>query len=321
MNKDFYKTLGVSEDAPVDEIKKVYRRLAKKYHPDRNKGDKDAEAKFKEVTEAYETLKDAKKREQYDTLRKYGAFAGHGPQAGPGFADFFANGGGGRVFRFEGNTGEFGDIEEMLGSLFGGGRGGGFGRTRRGPEPFGGFGGRGAEEMFAGRGQRTQRGADVNTTVTVSFMESIKGVQKTLKSRGDGKKFKVRIPAGIEDGGKVRLRGQGQPGIYGGRNGDLIITVRVMADQQFKRVGNDIHTELEISFIEAIKGCKKAVKTLARTVNLTIPPGTQPGTKMRLKGMGLEVGGTTGDQYVEVKVLIPTTLTEKQKRLLDEWEG
>jgi DnaJ-class molecular chaperone len=307
MNKDFYKVLGVSEDAPVDEIKKVYRRLAKKYHPDRNKGDASAEAKFKEVTEAYETLKDARKREEYDTMRKYGAFAG-GAQAGPGHADFFANGGGGRVFRFEGNPGDFGDIQEMLGSLFGGG---GFSRgSRRGA---------GAEDMFTGR--RTQRGANVNITLSISFMEAVHGVQKTLHLRGETKKLKVRIPAGADDGARIRLGGQGQPGLYGGRNGDLIITVKVMTDQNFKRVGNDIHTELEISFIEAIKGCKKPVKTLTRTVNLTVPPGTQPGAKMRLKGMGLDVAGKTGDQYVEVKVTIPTTLTEKQKRLLDEWEG
>jgi DnaJ-class molecular chaperone len=130
----------------------------------------------------------------------------------------------------------------------------------------------------------------------------------------------VKIPKGIDDGGRVRLQGQGMPGLYGGRNGDLLIMVRVMPDQYFKREGNDVHTSVEVSFVEAIKGCRKEVRTLTKTVSLTIPPGTQPGTKMRLKGMGLEVGGLTGDQYVEVKVTLPTTLTEKQKKLIEEWE-
>jgi len=176
--------------------------------------------------------------------------------------------------------------------------------------------------MFAGHhGQRVRGGGDVVTTVTIPFMEAVTGATKTLRSHGGGRTIRVKIPAGIEDGGKVRLKGQGQPGLYGGRPGDLIITVRVMPDQYFKREGNDIHTSVEISFIDAIKGCKREVRTLTRMVSLTIPPGTQPGTKLRLKGMGLEVGGRTGDQYVEIKVTLPQTLTEKQKRLIEEWDG
>ncbi|MCX6835614.1 MAG: J domain-containing protein [candidate division Zixibacteria bacterium] len=158
------------------------------------------------------------------------------------------------------------------------------------------------------------------TTFAIPFMESVTGVTKTLRAGRGGKTIRVKIPAGIEDGGRIRVKGQGQPGLYGGRNGDLIIEVRVMPDQYFKREGNDVHTSVEVSFIEAIKGCKREVRTLTRTVSLTIPPGTQPGTKLRLKGMGLSVGNDTGDQYVEVKVTLPTTLSEKQKRLIEEWE-
>jgi molecular chaperone DnaJ len=319
MNKDFYKVLGVSEDASPDEIKKTFRRLAKKYHPDRHQGDKAAEAKFKELSEAYDTLGDAKKREEYDTMRKYGAFAG-GPQGGFDPRSFMRSGpGGSQTFSFTG-SGDLGGLEEILRAFMGGGpRSGG-----RRPNPFDqeprGFG---AEDIFGGRrATQVQRGADLTTTVTISFREMVTGTVKVLRPAGGGKKLRVRIPAGIQDGGKVRLKGQGQSGLYGGRHGDLIITVRVMPDQEFERKGNDVYSSIEISFIEAIKGCKKNVKTLNRTVALTIPPGTQPGTQMRLKGMGLGVGGVNGDQYVEIKVTIPDAkdLTENQKRLLDEWE-
>jgi len=321
MNKDFYKTLGVAEDASKDQIKKVYRQLAKKYHPDRNKGDNTAEAKFKEVQEAYSVLSDEKKREEYDLMRKYGSYVGQtgfGPDGMDGFdiSELLrrgSSGRGGRTFRFSSDE-NIGDLEDLFGSFFGSRNAG----AHRGAEPLGGSANSGAEEIFTGN--RTHRGADLATTITIPFMESVTGATKTLRPGRGGKTIRVKIPAGIEDGGRVRLKDQGQPGLYGGRNGDLIITVRVMPDQFFKREGNDIHTEVEVSFIEAIKGCKREVRTLTRTVSLTIPPGTQPGTKLRLKGMGLEVGGVTGDQYVEVKVTLPTTLTGKQKRLIEEWE-
>jgi len=308
MTADHYKTLGVAENAGADEIKKAYRKLAKRYHPDRNKGDKTAEDKFKEVQAAYSVLSDDKQRREYDMMRKYGGFTGApgggGINAGDfDFGDLFRGRQGqpsGRwTFRF-GDRGEgLDDFGDLFGSLFG--------RESAG-------------ERFAQRPPRTSRGADVDTEVTISFMEAINGVQKTLRLAGRGRKIRVRIPAGIEEGGKIRLRGQGEPSPFGGENGDLIITVHVMTDQNFARVGNDIHTSVEISFIDAIKGCKVNVKALTRTVALTIPPGTQPGAKLRLKGIGLSVGDTTGDLYVEVKVTLPTKLTEKQRRLLEEWE-
>lgn len=165
-----------------------------------------------------------------------------------------------------------------------------------------------------------RKGADIKTTMTVSFLESVHGTEKTLRNKNTGKQLKVKIPAGVEDGQKIRLRGQGNPGLYGGRNGDLIITVKVMPDQQFERKGNDVYTSTDISFKEAILGTKANVKTLTKTVALNIPAGTQPGAKLRLKGQGLAVGDSAGDLYVTVNVTIPKDISEKQKKLLEEWE-
>lgn len=311
MAKTYYETLGVNENASPDEIKKSFRTLAKRYHPDRNKGDKEAENKFKEISEAYDTLSDPKKKQQYDTMRRYSAFdprmanryAGGAATEDFDFRDFFNAGQsrhGGFTFRssgFEGNI----DIEELLSSFFGGGAG-----------PFG---------SQQARRPRVHKGADIIATTKVSFMEAVNGAVRLISIGETGKKLKVKVPRGIRDGGKIRLTGQGQPGIHGGRNGDLIITVRVMADKQFERKGNDIFTHTTISFKDAILGCKVNVKTLTKTISLKVPPGTQPGTKMRLKGQGLSVSGVQGDQYVEIRVSIPTTLTDKQRKLLEEWEG
>jgi len=310
MGKNFYDILGVSENASPEEIKKAFRTLAKKYHPDRNPGDKTAEAKFKEISEAHETLSNSKKKAEYDTMRKYGAFTGAGARpggAGSGGADFdfsdlFRQGAGGRggfqTFRF-GSSGIDG-LEDIISSFFGGADPFAGTRTRRRP--------------------RMQRGADLTASLSISFMESINGTKRTITIGQTGKKLAVRIPKGIEDGGKIRLAGQGMPGPPGGQNGDLIIMVHVMQDEQFRREGNDIHTSVTISFKQAILGCKVNVKTLTKTVALTVPTGTQPGTKMRLKGQGLAVSGSQGDLYVEIKVDIPKTLTEEQRRMLEEWK-
>ena len=308
--RTYYDILGVAEGATKDEIKIAFRSLAKKYHPDRNKGDAESERKFKEVSEAYETLSDERKRNEYDMMRKYGAtgaqFGGGHPGAGgfPGgfdFGDLFSGGArsGGRT-RFTVNGEEVSGFEDILGGLFGGG------------SPFG--------NARTGQRRAPRKGADLHTTLTIPFMDAIRGTKQTIQLQGSNKKLAVKIPAGIEDGGKIRLSGQGQPSPTGGKNGDLILTVRVMPDQTFKREGNDIYTTVDLSFKEAALGCKKEIKTLTKTIALTIPPGTQPGTKMRLKGMGLKVGDNQGDQYVEIKVTVPTNLTDKQKQMLDGWE-
>lgn len=301
MANDFYERLGVKEDASEDDIKRQFRKLAKQYHPDRNKGDKAAEAKFKEISEAYDTLSDPEKRKEYDLMRQYGAYGG--PAGQGGFGGFDPNAfsrGGRRTTVHVDDTGGAADWDEILSSFFGQQAGpGGPRRTRTTRQP--------------------QQGGDLQTTLTVTFGESINGTTRMVQV-GD-RKLKVKIPAGIDNGGKIRLAGQGEPGIHDGPNGDLIITVNVMSDPLFTRKGNDIYSPVEISFIEAIKGTKKDVRTLSKTISVTIPPGTQPGATLRLKGQGLNVGGHQGDHYVEVKVTIPKTLTEKQKKLLEEWDN
>jgi len=309
MAKDFYEALGVGENAAPDDIKRAFRSLAKKYHPDRNPGDASAEKRFKEISEAYDTLSDPKKKQEYDALRKYGAFAGGGGRPGAGFdgnvnfGDFFHRGGGPgggyQTFRSSGMEGISG-FDEILSNLFGGG------------DPF-----------ARGKGQRAyhRRGPDIKANLKVSFREAIDGAEKVITLKDTGKKLRVKIPAGIDDGGKIRLVGQGRPGFRGGQFGDLIITVRVMPDQTFERKGNDVYTTVTVSFREAILGGKVNVKTLTRTIALTIPAGTQPGTKMRLRGMGLTVGDVQGDQYVTINVEIPTTITDKQRELLEKWES
>lgn len=307
MNKDYYRTLGVSENADDKQIKAAYRRLAKQYHPDRNKGDANAENKFKEIGEAYDVLKDVARRREYDTYRRYGArafntgphtgfherSAGSGNPFGPGSFSFNLNGE---------NIDDLGSIEEMLSAFFGG-------RAAGPADPF--------RSKRSGVHTGPKRGTDLAANIEIPFLEAVSGSRRMLTI--GQRRLRVRIPAGIDTGGKIRLRGQGEPGLFGGPNGDLIITVKVMPNEHFERKGNDIYSSVEISFVDAIKGCKVQAKTLTKTVSLTVPPGTQPGTKLRLKGMGLAVGGQQGDQYVEIKVRIPTELSEKQRRLLDEW--
>ncbi|MEA2030630.1 MAG: DnaJ C-terminal domain-containing protein [candidate division Zixibacteria bacterium] len=330
MGKTFYDILGVSENASVDEIKRSFRQLAKKYHPDRNRGDKTTETKFKEISEAYDTLSDKKKRQEYDTMRKYGAFAGTGNGGAGGgfpggqgagganfnFSDLFRQGSGGRggfqTFRFGGGNQGTNGFEDIISQFFGGAQGSSsnhFSRKRR---------------------ARPTRGQDLTASLNISFMESVNGAKKILHIAQTNKKLAVKIPVGIESGGKIKLVGQGMPNPrcgpnpQGGRNprgghsGDLIITVFVMPDQNFKRKGNDVYTSVNITFKEAILGTQKQIKTLTKKVMLRIPAGTQPGTKMRLKGQGLAVK-SRGDLYVTINIDIPKNITDEQRKILEEW--
>lgn len=307
---DYYKTLGVSETATPDEIKAAFRKLAKKYHPDRNKGSKASEARFKEISEANDTLSDPAKRSEYDMIRKYGQ--GGGPQFDPRQwqSQQGADADGMRSFRFNfdprGGTTEFesfGNLDEILEEVLGrsGGPTLGVGSKRR--------------------SRRPQRGEDIAVILPVTFAEAALGAKKILRGKSTGKTLTVNIPAGIDDGGEIRLEAHGRPGVNGGESGDLSIRVHVLPDPFFTREGNDIHSKLEISLREAILGCRKPVGTLHQTVSLSIPAGTQPGTQMRLKGQGIQAHGVTGDQYVEISVRIPTRLTERQKKIMEEWEG
>ncbi len=356
--RDFYEVLGVQRSATDDEIKKAYRKLAKKYHPDLNPDDSSAEQKFKEVSEAYEILSDKEKRSRYDQF----GHAGVDPN--------FGAGGGAGGF---GGFGGF-DMGDIFGDIFGGG--------------FGGFGGR-----SSGR-RGPKRGSDVNTEITITFEEAVFGCEKEIslyrietcpdcsgsgaqpgtevttcsvcggrgqvtttqrtilgnmqtvttcsacggkgkiakepcsKCAGKGRvrknrKIKVKIPAGIDNGQTISLSGQGNAGEQGAPSGDLYVSVYVKPSQIFERSGFDVSYKMDISFAEAALGASVEVPTLDGKVKYEIPEGTQPGTVFRFKGKGvpyLKRSGR-GDQYVMVNVVVPKHLSAKQKELLKEFAG
>ncbi len=368
--KDYYRILGVSENATQEEIKKAYRRLAKKYHPDANPGDAKAAEKFKEINEAHEILSDPKKRKQYDDLRQF-AKAGMGGGTYRGGFDLndilrqFASGGARtktRTFTFE-DLGGLGDLGDIFSSIFD--RGGRFRQQRYGPQkgedlyteaeiPFdvaakGGqtfvtvareetcdrCGGTGARP-----GSRVERCPQCGGTGMISVTQGAFALSRPCprcygrgeiitdpcpKCGGTGqvtmrKRLSVKIPPGVEDGGKIRLRGQGQPGTGGGPPGDLILKIRVSQHRFFKRKGADIYCDVTLNLAQAVLGSKIRVRTLNdRKAVLKIPPGTQPGTTFRLKGLGIKTDSRTGDQYVRVDVEIPKNLTPKQKQLFEEF--
>lgn len=360
--KDYYKILGISENAAGDEIKKAYRRLAKKYHPDSNPNNKMAEEKFKEVSEAHEILSNPEKRKQYDQLRKYGrsGFSGFGTGEGArGFEDIFSGRGGkGRTFSFQ-DLGGFGDLFSNIFDMGEATR-----RQRWSPQkgadlyseveiPFdlaisGGkttieFGKEEVCPLCSGTGAKpgTSMSAcpDCGGTGMVSFSQGGFAVSRPCprclgrgkiitapcpQCKGSGqtsalKKLLVNIPAGISDGAQLRLRGQGQAGIAGGPAGDLVIKVNVGQHKFFDRRGRDVYCQVPINIVQAMLGSKIRVKTINGRVELKIPPGTQSGTKFRLKGKGVKANGATGDQYVEVVVEIPKGMSQKQKQLLEQF--
>jgi len=357
--KDLYEILGVDRNASQEEIKKAYRRLAKKYHPDLNPGDKEAEQKFKEINEAYEILSDPQKRAQYDQFG-HAAFEQGGFQQG-GFGDF---GEGGFDFDFGGFGDIFGDI---FSDFFGTGRR----KAEKGPK----------------------KGADIRYDLTLTFEEAAFGTEKEIeverfevcdvchgtgvkpgsrpetcpvchgtgeirqtqntpfgrivnirtcpRCHGEGKiitdpcqkcggtgrirkrrKIKVTIPAGIDEGQMLTLRGEGEPGLRGGPNGDLYIVIHVKPHEIFKREGYDVYVKIPISFADAALGGEIKIPTLDGMVSFTIPEGTQTGTKFKLRGKGIpHIGGRgRGDQIVEVYVEVPKRLSEKQKELLREFK-
>ncbi|HYK03459.1 MAG TPA: J domain-containing protein [Thermoanaerobaculia bacterium] len=265
--KDYYELLGVKKTASEAELKKAYRDLAKKYHPDKNKGNKDAENRFKEISEAYAVLSDTEKRAQYDRLgREAFGPGGANPFAGFDFSQF--GGGGGRARRSSsGRRGATMDFTDIFGDLFGGGGGGGFD-----PEP--------------------QQEAQVD--VTIDFRDAIRGTTITLNVNGEP--MKVKIPEGIGDGQKVRARRGNIP---------VQITVRVRPHPFFERRGDDIYIDLPITIGEAIRGAEVEVPTLHGPSRIRIPAGTQAGRNMRLTGKGVKKKSSAGDQYVRIQIVIP----------------
>jgi molecular chaperone DnaJ len=358
--KDYYEVLGVAKESSIDEIKKTYRKLAKKYHPDANPNNKAAENKFKEISEAYDILSDPDKRKKYDQLREFGT-RGFGPSEGSDFSEMFRQGRGKETsFSFE-DLGEFGGLGDLFSNIFDLGN-----RTRKerfAPQkgedlyaeieiPFDQAisGGRTIVELKkeevcpycrgsgAEPGTNTKTCPDCGGSGMISYSQGAFAVNKpcprcfgrgTIVSTpckncgGSGqiltpKKISINLPMGIDDGAKLKLKGQGGLGTAGGPPGDLIVTVRIGEHQFFERKGADIYCQVPINIAQAVLGSKIRVRTIEGKVDLKIPQGTQSGTKFRLKGKGVNVNDTRGDQYVEVTIEIPKNLNEKEKELLQE---
>ena len=303
---DYYEVLGVKKDSSTQDIKKAYRKLAMKYHPDRNKGDKEAEEKFKEISEAYAVLSDPEKRKQYDT------FGASGFQQRYTQEDIF------RGF-------DLGDILKEFGL---GGMGGSF-RTSGGEgSPFETFffhsGGPGAgRTTFRSTAQKPVKGSDLTYELTVSLPEILNGSEKTISLRRENKteNVSVKIPKGIKSGQKLRLAGKGSPSPYGGPPGDLFLVVKEQPHPVFTRDGSNLIAEQRIPFSKACLGSDIKVKSLeGKDLKVKIPAGIQPQSKLRLKGHGLPTGktGGRGDLYVKIVVDVPKTLSNGQKKLIKE---
>jgi molecular chaperone DnaJ len=368
--KDFYRILGVAENATGDEIKKAYRKLAKQYHPDANPNDPSAAERFKEASEAYSVLSDDDKRKQYDQMRKFGGFgfpggspfgrgtSRRGTTSSPGT-------GGAENISFEdlGGLGGFGGLGDIFGSIFdlGGRRRGRTQGPQRGQNieyaveiPFQ-IAARGGklpvtipitEECATCSGSGARPGTSPTTcpeckgSGTVTFGQGGFAVSRPCPAcygrgtiptdpcptcRGEGqvrrqRQIQVTVPAGVDDGSKIRLSGQGERGPGGGAPGDLIISVRVQPDRFFSREGTDVHCTVPINIAQATLGSKIRVRTLdGKRVVLSIPAGTQSGTRFRIRGQGIEKGGRRGDQLVKVQVKVPDQLDEREEQLMRDF--
>jgi len=324
MATDFYKILGVARTASEKEIRSAYRKLARKHHPDVNPGDKAAESKFKEINVAYEVLSDAEKRKKYD---KYGDNWEHADQIeemqrqrGARFSR-----GNGDVHFETGDLNDLGDLGSVFGSFFG--RGGGTG--------------------FRGR-QTSRRGGDAQQPVEVTLEEAYHGTARTLEMLtqeacgtcgGAGqvagatchvcggygeiqrpRRLEVKIPAGVATGSKVRIAGEGQPGIGGGKKGDLLLVVTVRPHPRFERKGDDLYEDVDVPLTTAVLGGEVEVRTMTAKVMLKVPPLTQNGKTFKLGGLGMPrmKGGDKGDLFARVRVRLPEQLDEKQKQLFEE---
>jgi curved DNA-binding protein len=295
--KDYYELLGVTRGAPEDEIKKAYRRLAKKYHPDKNPGDKEAEEKFKLISEAYAVLSDKSKRQEYDTYGMGGFQQRYSEE------DIFKGANFGDLFRDLGFGG--GDIFSMI---FGR-QAGRTGRQRSQPYDFG---------DYITREQQPSRELDLNYELEIPFMDAVRGGEKRISfaTHSGTEEVVVKIPQGISTGKKLRLQGKGNKDPRTRQAGDLYITVKVGEHPVFKKVGNDIHITKAIGLTDALLGTTVEVPTVDGPKAAKIPPGAK---KIRLRGLGVpDLKGGRGDQYVEVDVELPKRLTDKQKTLVEE---
>jgi len=317
--RDYYEVLGVKKTASEEEIKKAFRKLAMKHHPDRNPGNKQAEERFKEINEAYAVLSDKQKRQQYDQFGPSGFSQRYSQEdifRGFDISDLLKDlgfsfgraGGGGR----RGRT-QYGGLEDLFG---------GFGRGQPGGAQSGDF-----RDIFSGGGYQDQgpfgqKGQDINSELRLSFEEAARGAEKKVRfSKGNRiEEVSVKVPAGIESGKKLRLAGKGMEGAGGGQAGDLYLKVNVAEHPVFKREGSDILVDKEIKISDAVLGTSIDVPTLEGDKQIKVAPGTQSNSRIRLKGFGLprlQEGGK-GDQLVRIIIKYPRNLTERQKKLIEE---
>lgn len=294
MAKDFYKTLGVERSADDKTIKKAFRRLAKQYHPDANPNNPGAEAKFKEINEAYEVLSDAEKRAAYDRF-------------GPDFAAYqraqqpYPPGGQGASTRTQVEY-DFNDADSPFGDIF--------------ETLFGGFGRTGGSRTVRGEGRD---GRDIEQEVGISLREAYEGTFRFV-TKGD-RRIKVNLPAGAKDGTRVRVAGEGEMSMGGGKPGDLYLVVKVEPDKTFTRDGDDLVTEVRVDMFTALLGGEIKIPTLAREVKLKIPAGTQSGQKFRIAGRGmprLRTPDQYGDLYARIMITVPAALTSAQRELIEQ---
>lgn len=303
--KDFYEVLGVSEGASADEIKKAYRKLAREHHPDKNPDKPGAEAKFKEIQEAYSVLSDDEKRKEYDLRRKnpFGAFGdGSGPtgrrgeyRAPDGTYVRFDTGGGGSPF---GEPGPYGEPGGSFGDIF---------------SRF--FGGEAPEDPFGARREQRTRGRDIQTNLSISFDEALQGGKREV-TLPDGTRVRIEIPKGVESGYKIRLKDRGAEGAAGQR-GDLYVTFNVQPHAKYRREGNDLYKTVKVGAFDAMFGVKRSVRTpYGKQIKITIPAGSQPGDRLRVREQGVETETGRGDLYVEIEIEIPRDLTKEQAEAL-----
>lgn len=306
--KDFYAILGVDADADDKQIKSTYRKLAREWHPDAKPGDTAAEKRFKEIGEAYAVLSDPEQRQQYDAVRamsRGGArFTAGGPggSGGAGFEDVFAQmfgggGGGGTRFSTSGGGAQGINLEDLLGGGFGGGQyaGGSPFQATRGPRP----------------------GRNVEARTTIDFVQAASGDTVTLQTP-EGGRVTTRIPAGVKDGQKIRLRGKGMPGDPGAPHGDLMLVVTVRPHPVFGRDGNDLTLDLPVTFAEATLGATVTVPTLdGGTVRVKVAPGTPSGRVLRVKGRGIQAKSGTGDLLAKVSIVVPQRLSDAAREAVE----
>lgn len=284
-DKDFYKVLGVAKDVSEAELKKVYRKLSRQFHPDTNPGDAKAEARFKEISEAYSVLSDKEQRAEYDQMRAMGSGARFTGGQGGGFPGGFPGGA-----NFGG-----GGFEDVFANLFGGGGRGGFG---------------------------PQRGADLTTSTTLDFIDGVKGTTIKLQLKSNGEPTSIKIPAGVQDGQKIKIAGKGQASPNGGPAGDLIITVTVKPHPVFTRDGQNIRVTVPVTFAEAVLGATIQVPTLGGDpVKLKVAPGTPNGRVLRVKGRGVVTAKGEGDLLATVDIAVPSHINDKARKALEEFES